>query len=216
MVKERSIRLLIAVSVLLFVAVTLAYNLIYFRQYCYSAYDLGIYMEAVQKFGWGNWNPFLSTLGVGFLNDHWHPALILAKIPTLIFSTSTSLFLTEIFFVVATALVPLYLVKEKLLRLDLAAIICMYLVLNQRTFEATMAFPVHPAVWANFFLLAATALIIREGKEGIVLVLLFAASFFGEGIRSFYFLYPSARRDVFGFSFPRCFGFGFVSRGDHF
>jgi hypothetical protein len=137
-------------------------------------------MEAVQKFGWGNWNPFLSTLGVGFLNDHWHPALILAKIPTLIFSTSTSLFLTEIFFVVATALVPLYLVKEKLLRLDLAAIICMYLVLNQRTFEATMAFPVHPAVWANFFLLAATALIIREGKEGIVLVLLFAASFFGE------------------------------------
>jgi uncharacterized membrane protein len=180
MAKNRFTQLLITVSVLLFTLVTLAHNLIYFRQYCYSAYDLGIYMEAVQKFGWSNWNPFLSTRGVGFLNDHWHPALMLAKIPTLIFPTSTSLFLTEIFFVVATALVPLYLVKEKLLRLDLAAIICMYLVLDQRTFEAAMAFPVHPAVWANFLLMLATAFIIRKKSEGIVIALLFAASFFGE------------------------------------
>jgi uncharacterized membrane protein len=178
--KERSIWLLIAVSVFLFAATTLAHNLIYFKQYCYPAFDLGIYMEALQKFGWKNWNPFLSTLGVGFLNDHWHPALLLAKPFTLIFSTSTSLFLVEIFFVVATALVPFYLVKKGLLRFDLAGLICMYLILNQREFEAAMAFPVHPAVWANFLLLLATALIVREGSDRVVFLLVFAAGFFGE------------------------------------
>jgi hypothetical protein len=180
MSKDRSIQLLITVAVLLFVVTALAHNLVYFRQYCFPAFDLGIYMEAVQKWGWRDWNPFLSTLGVGFLNDHWHPALILAKIPTVFFSTSTSLFLTEIFFVVATALVPFYLVKKGLLRFDLAALIFLYLILNQRQFEATMAFPVHPAVWANFFLLFAAALIVKEGNDLAVFILLFVSGFFGE------------------------------------
>jgi hypothetical protein len=168
---------------------TLIYNLSCFKSFCYPTFDLGIYMEAVQKFSWHDLNPFLSSFGVSFLNDHWHPALALAKLPHLFsIPLSDSLFLTESCFVMLIAVLPIVLVRSQVLEGGAAALVGLFFILNQRTFEASMAFPVHPAVWANYFLLLATVWILSHHASAettlkndlSIFSAIFIAGFFGE------------------------------------
>jgi hypothetical protein len=176
-------------SALLFVGVSLAHNLIYFKNFCFPSFDLGIYMEAVQKFSFTHLNPYLSSLGVNFLNDHWHPALVLAKIFTPFFQLSTSLFITELVFTVTLAFLPFLVSKRGYFDSGTAALLSMYLLLNQRQFEATMAFPVHPAVWANALLFFAVVQLIVSSSttrartlhsDLLIFGALFLTGFFGE------------------------------------
>jgi hypothetical protein len=176
-------------AALLFAGVSIAHDITYFRNFCFSSFDLGIYMEAVQKVSFTRLDPYLSSMGLGFINDHWHPALAISKVFTPFAPLSTSLFLCELLFVLCLAFLPYLVSKKGLITPGAAALLSIYLLINQRQLEATMAFPVHPAVWANALLFfAVVKLITSSSKDAdrdlssdlIILGTLFLAGFFGE------------------------------------
>jgi hypothetical protein len=180
---RRTLRLWVVFAFVLFTATVLGHNWVYFQNYCFHTYDLGIYMEAVRKFSFADLNPYLTTFGTGFLNDHWHPALLLSKIPAFFMPLSLALFSVEVLFCLLTAAVPLVLVRKRLLDPGVGAVLSIFLLINRETLEALIAFPVHPAVWADFLLLAGAGFVLL--KDGWKSSLLMAASvalssFFGE------------------------------------
>jgi hypothetical protein len=72
-------------SSIIFVCVTVFYNLHEFRTFCSATYDFALFLQVIKDFSWHNMNPYLLNLNVSFLNDHWHPGLILDRIPGLFF-----------------------------------------------------------------------------------------------------------------------------------
>jgi len=167
-------------SSIIFGCVTVFYNLHEFRTFCSTTYDFGLFLQAIKDFSWRNMNPYLLNLNVSFLNDHWHPGLILARIPGLFFSLSTSLILTEVFFLLVAAWVPFLLVKKNQLHLSCAVFINMYMLLNYYQWKAVF-YPVHPAIWAHFFLMLGSFFVIKsEKKYGLAFFTILLASCFGE------------------------------------
>ena len=164
----------------LFLVVSIVYSLDQYRSFCTTNFDFGLYLQAMKDFSWKNLNPYLLSLNTYFLNDHWHPGLLLGLIPSVFFPLSTSLLLTEIFFFLFTSWVPFLLVKKNQLHLSSAVFINIYLLLNYYQWKA-LFFPVHPAVWANFFLILASFFVTKsERKYGLAFFMVFLSSFFGE------------------------------------
>jgi hypothetical protein len=94
------------------------------------------------------------------------------------FSLSTSLILTEVFFLLVAAWVPFLLVKKNQLHLFCTVFINMYMLLNYYQWKAVF-YPVHPAIWAHFFLMLGSFFVIKsEKKYGLAFFTILLASCF--------------------------------------
>jgi hypothetical protein len=142
-------------------------------------------MEAVNRWNWRDLNPFLTTLGFGFFNDHWHPALLIAKPLSFMFSTSTSLFITELTFYLLAAALPLYFAIRGYVSSSSALLISIFLLLDKSVLEALVALPIHPAVWAHLPLLMGSFLLTVDKSESpkisiAAAFMIWSSNFFGE------------------------------------
>ncbi len=146
--------------------------LLQWSRYCFHAWDLGIYAQALSKISLFDLNPFIPIRDIRIFSDHLDPIIIpFALLHPPIDSSLYTIFI-EFFF---TSAAFLWFIKNyytsKGISQSFVLFSFVYFVLGGPTFSA-LFYPSHPGVWAVFPLILLGIAVQAKNAKGILLTCL--------------------------------------------
>ena len=118
-----------------------------FSEFCFNNYDLGIYAQALNLLSLKNLNPWLSSREVFLFNDHFDPILLVAAPLRYLTHPATAAIRVEMVAALVAACAPVWMARQKLIRIELAMLSALTLLFSPMTLDA-LYFPAHPGTWA--------------------------------------------------------------------
>lgn len=142
--------------------------LINWSRYCYRAYDLGIYAQALNRLSLTDLNPYLPIRSLHIFSDHFDPILILFAPLAKIIESSLAMIVVELGFILATALVLLAYIAKKKIDPKLGNTLILLFLMSTGT-QTALHFPGHPGTWVVLPLILLAITMASNHRLGILL-----------------------------------------------
>lgn len=138
---------------LFFVVLVLWRNIWMYQNFCQPTFDIGIFVDFVQRIAHGDLNPYSTVRQIAQYVDHFTPVLLMVGAFGQLIPQPYLLFIVEVAFIAFVAGVLWY-AKVKGITSSAATVFAIGLAFLNRDMFETGFFPVHPAVWAMPFLIS--------------------------------------------------------------
>ncbi len=135
------------VAVFVFCLCVVFRNYYLWNHFCQTNYDLGIFIEMIQKNAQGILNPYINVRQIGQFNDHWTAMLSLLSPLSLFIPMPHFAFWLETLFLVSVFFYLLRLLRRNVVSIYQFSFLNCFFFLNRDIFEAAY-FPIHPATWS--------------------------------------------------------------------